>query len=972
QNQYAKTFPSNVRIFFPVVTWMPGAVKMSRNSLLLSPQLMLIVVGLSLLPLAETYGFSKCTQYEFDIHHVFCIWKKITNLTDAIGDIPRYTTHLNLTQNQIQVLPPYSFTKLSALVDLRLEWNFIWKIDEDAFRGLENLTLLNLVENRIQSVNNSFEGLSNLETLLLSHNKITHIDKRAFVPLVKLKHLSLSRNFITNFSVVLEAVQHLPCLEYLDLTNNSIIYLDHSPRSLVSLTNLSLQGNKLTELNFSSFLLPNLTTLDASQNSYQVIQDVYLETLPQLRSLNLSGTLVKLEMLPVKHLQKLRVVDLSNRMLRYGHLNMKTVCHFLRKLPMLEALIFQKNATNAEGIKHLAKCTRLLFLDLGQSSDLVRLNDSEFDALPSLQRLNLNKCHLSIVSNRTWGSLQNLTILDLSHNNFKSFPDFAFSPLKGLQSLFLSRNPITELNNLTFSGLFSLKELNLDGCWIVTIDRYFFAQFPNLEHLDLRNNNIRMLKRGTFESLKKLRVLILSQNQLQVMEESTFSGLTCLCHLDLAYNSLSDFHARLFWGLENLEILNLGFNKITYETTRTLHMPPFNNLKSLKQLNLEGQKHGIQVVPTNFFQGLSSLQQLLLGKNPMVFLDHLQFDPLINLTKLDTSGTKSGDRSLYLNASLFKRLKILCLENNHLELLVPGMFSGLESLQVFSLRFNNLKVINQSHLENLTSLMFFDIYRNKLQCNCDNMWFKNWSMNTADVHIPFLRSFPCQQPDSHSLLIDFDDAMCTFDLAKVCFFCSFTLVLTTMVFFASKMISSLWYWMYIFRAWYLAKWHRTEKEFIYDAFVSFTATDEKWVYKELVPALEDGSKPTFKLCLHHRDFEPGIDIFENIQNAINTSRKTLCIVSNHYLNSEWCRLEVQLASLKMFYEHEDVIILIFLEEIPNYKLSSYHRLRKLVNRQTFITWPDSAHERPLFWARIRNALGNKTVEKANAQLIVAE
>lgn len=74
----------------------------------------------------------------------------------------------------------------------------------------------------------------------------------------------------------------------------------------------------------------------------------------------------------------------------------------------------------------------------------------------------------------------------------------------------------------------------------------------------------------------------------------------------------------------------------------------------------------------------------------------------------------------------------------------------------------------------------------------------------------------------------------------------------------------------------------------------------------------------------------------------------------------------------MCYEHEDVIILIFLEEILNYKLSSYHQLRKLVNRQTFITWPDSAQERPLIWAHIRNALGNKSVEKDNTQLIVAQ
>ncbi|XP_036030689.1 toll-like receptor 13 [Onychomys torridus] len=956
---------------------MPGAVKMSWGSFVPSLQLLLLFIGLSLLSLVETYGFNKCTQYEFDIHHVFCIRKKITNLTDAISDIPRYTTHLNLTENYIQILPAQSFTNVPALVDLRLEWNFIWKIDEGAFRGLENLTLLNLVENKIQSVNDSFEGLSSLETLLLNHNQITHIHQKAFAPLVKLKYLSLARNNIANFSVILEAVQHLPCLEYLDLTNNSIIYLAHSPKSLLSLLYLSFQGNGLMELNFSALSLPNLTTLSASQNGHGVIQNVYLETLPQLRRLNLSGTSVKLEMLSAKHLQNIRVMDLSNRELRHGHVNVKAVCHLLRNLPMLEALVFQKNATNAEGIKHLAKCTKLLFLDLGQNSDLVHLNDSEFDALPSLQRLNLNMCQLSFVSNKTWSSLQNLTILDLSHNKFKSFPDFAFSPLKGLKSLFLSRNPITELNNLAFSGLFSLKELNLAGCWIVTIDRYSFAQFPNLELLDLGANNIRTLNRGTFRCLKKLNVLILSHNRLEIIEPSAFSGLSCLHHLDLVYNSLSYFHEHLFSSLEKLQVLKLSFNKIKYETTRTLQHPPFMKLKSLKQLSLEGQQNGIQVVPSNFFQGLSSLQELLLGKNPSIFLDHHQFDPLINLTKLDISGTKGGDRSLYLNASLFKklkRLKILRLENNNLDSLVPGMFSSLQSLQVLSLRFNNLKVINQSHLENLKSLMFFDVYGNKLQCNCDNMWFKNWSMNTGEVHIPFLRSYPCQQPDSQSLLIDFDDAMCNFDLGMVYFFCSFSIVLTTMVFswFSAKMISSLWYGLYICRAWYLTKWNKTEKKFLYDAFVSFSATDEEWVYGELVPALEEGSQTTFKLCLHHRDFEPGIDIFENIQNAINTSRKTLCVVSNQYLHSEWCRLEVQLASMKMFYEHKDVIILIFLEEIPNYRLSSYHRLRKLVKRQTFITWPDSAHQQPLFWARIRNALGNETVEKENTHLIVVE
>lgn len=157
-----------------------------------------------------------------------------------------------------------------------------------------------------------------------------------------MKHLSLSRNIITNFSNILEAVQHLPCLEYLDLSSNSIISLNNNSRLLLSLTHLSLQGNKLTELNFSTLSLPNLTTLDVSQDSYQLIQNVYLETPSLLRSLNLSGTLVKLEILPAKHLQNLREMDLSNRKLRGGHLNLNTVCNLLRNLPTLEALVFLK------------------------------------------------------------------------------------------------------------------------------------------------------------------------------------------------------------------------------------------------------------------------------------------------------------------------------------------------------------------------------------------------------------------------------------------------------------------------------------------------------------------------------------------------------------------------------------------------------------------------------------------------------
>ncbi|XP_068918604.1 toll-like receptor 13 [Petaurus breviceps papuanus] len=938
--------------------------------------LLFIFSEFSLLSLAGMYGFRYCTQYEFDVHHVICVRKNITNLKESIHDLPGYITHLNLTHNKIQIVPSESFANLSNLVDLRLEWNLIWDIGPEAFQGLKNLTFLNLVENKLKNINSSFEGLSNLKTLLLSHNQITWIHENAFVPLVNLQYLSLSRNAITNFSNVLAAVQHLPHLEVLDLTDNTIAFLDCSPTTLVSLTKLILMRNKLVDLDFSTLSLPNLTTLDVSQNA---IQNVHLESLPQVRSLNLSGTHVKIEELQVKHLQNLVELDLSdiNPFSSTNHVNLSTVCRLLHNLPRIKTLFFKRNGIDSEDIKFLSNCSMLLSLDLSHNKGLVHLWNGEFNGMSSLEWLDLNSCMLSLISNRTWNSLQNLTVLDLSRNRLETFPDFAFAPLERLQSLSLSRNPITELNNLSFYRLHALKELNLAGCWIVAIDKYSFGQFLSLENLNLRENNIRTLKGNTFLLLKKLQVLTLSQNRLTTIEEKAFYGLTKLYKLDLAYNILSGFHPDMFLGLEGLEVLDLSFNKITYETSRILRPPPFKDLQSLKYLNLEGQINGIQVVPINFFQGLGSLQELLLGKNSKVFLDQHQLDQLPNLTKLDISGTKAGDRGLYLNTSLFqklKQLKILRLENNNLESLVPEMFFSLEHLQVFSLRFNNLKIIHQSLLQNLESLMYFDVYGNKLECTCDNEWFKNWSINTPSVHVPYLGSFHCQQPNTQNLLVAFDTAICNFDTGKIYFFSSFSLVLATMIFswFGTKMISFMRYGIYMFKSLCLAKWHRTKREFIYDAFVSFCAADEQWVYKELMPALERGGQPTFKLCLHHRDFEPGVDIFENIQNAINSSRKTLCIVSNDYLQSEWCRLEVQLASLRMFYDYQDVVILIFLEEIPNYRLSSYHRLRKLVKKQTFITWPENSQERPLFWARIRNALGNRNIREENTQLILTE
>ncbi|CAL8340420.1 unnamed protein product [Gadus morhua 'NCC'] len=54
----------------------------------------------------------------------------------------------------------------------------------------------------------------------------------------------------------------------------------------------------------------------------------------------------------------------------------------------------------------------------------------------------------------------------------------------------------------------------------------------------------------------------------------------------------------------------------------------------------------------------------------------------------------------------------------------------------------------------------------------------------------------------------------------------------------------------------------------------------------------------------------------------NWTLKLVCVVSRNFLQSEWCSLEIQLASYRLLDEHRDILLLVFLEHIPESKLSS--------------------------------------------------
>uniref|UniRef100_A0A2K6LFC0 Toll like receptor 1 n=1 Tax=Rhinopithecus bieti TaxID=61621 RepID=A0A2K6LFC0_RHIBE len=148
----------------------------------------------------------------------------------------------------------------------------------------------------------------------------------------------------------------------------------------------------------------------------------------------------------------------------------------------------------------------------------------------------------------------------------------------------------------------------------------------------------------------------------------------------------------------------------------------------------------------------------------------------------------------------------------------------------------------------------------------------------------------------------------------------------------------------------------------FHAFISYSGHDSFWVKNELLPNLE---KEGMQICLHERNFVPGKSIVENIINCIEKSYKSIFVLSPNFVQSEWCHYELYFAHHNLFHEGYNNLILILLEPIPQYSIpSSYHKLKNLMARRTYLAWPKEKSKHGLFWANLRAAINIKLTEQA--------
>ena len=77
---------------------------------------------------------------------------------------------------------------------------------------------------------------------------------------------------------------------------------------------------------------------------------------------------------------------------------------------------------------------------------------------------------------------------------------------------------------------------------------------------------------------------------------------------------------------------------------------------------------------------------------------------------------------------------------------------------------------------------------------------------------------------------------------------------------------------------------------MFDAFVLYHFdSDDTFVFESLLPELEETRD--FNLCIHSRDFTPGRDIKDNIEEAIGFSNSAIILMSQGFVDSMWCKEE---------------------------------------------------------------------------------
>ncbi|OXB79370.1 UNVERIFIED_CONTAM: hypothetical protein H355_008175 [Colinus virginianus] len=445
-----------------------------------------------------------------------------------------------------------------------------------------------------------------------------------------------------------------------------------------------------------------------------------------------------------------------------------------------------------------------------------------------------------------------------------------------------------------------LKRLSIASSKVFMVPCRLARHFSSLLYLDFHDNllvNNRLAETICEDAWPSLQTLNLSKNSLKSLNHTVkyIRNLHKLITLDISENNFGEIPDKCEWP-ENLKYLNLSSTQIPKLTA---------------------------CIPSS-------------------------------LEVLDVSSNNLQDFGLQLQF-----LKELYLTKNHLKTLPEA--AAIPNLVAMSISRNKLNSFSKEEFESFKQMELLDASANNFICSCEFLSFIQHEVGIAQVLVGWPESYICDSPlavrGAQVGSVQLSLMECHRSLL-VSLICGLVFLFILILVIIGYKYHAVWY-MRMTWAWLQAKRKPKRvpaKDICYDAFVSYSENDSNWVENIMVQQLEQACPP-FRLCLHKRDFVPGKWIVDNIIDSIEKSHKTLFVLSEHFVQSEWCKYELDFSHFRLFDENNDAAILILLEPIQSQAIPKrFCKLRKIMNTKTYLEWPLDEEQQQMFWENLKAAL----------------
>ncbi|KAM7021477.1 toll-like receptor 2 type-1 [Passerculus sandwichensis] len=724
----------------------------------------------------------------------------------------------------------------------------------------------------------------------------------------------------------------------LNLAHNRIKHIQSQDlKQAVNLRALLLQSNEISSIDEDSFQsLEKLELLDLSSNSLAHLSPVWFGHLFSLQHLHLQGNSYRDlgQSPPFSRLRNLSSLHLGNTqfsVIRQG---------------------------NFEGIEFLHK----LWID---GSNLSQYEQGSLRSIKQINHMIINLRNSNIFSEIFRDLVYSVTWLEVAEIELpvekKSFVLNSTRPFR-MQKLTFKEALCTDQTIsqaiVSLKAITSLKELQAINCVLEGKGRWnteeiarsgqSFIETVTIIKAVIQNFHLFFDLQGMESQINKLKRLTITSSNVFMVPCKLARNFSSLLYLDfhenlLANNRLNETICEHSWP--SLQTLNLSQNSL-----KSLELTSVYVSRIPKLINLDISQNIFLEIPEECTWP-KHLKYLNLSSThiPKVTRCIPQ-----SLEVLDVSGNNLKEFGLELLS-----LKELYLTRNQLKTL-PGA-APIPNLVSLSVRRNKLNSFSKEEFESFRRMELLDASDNNFICSCEFLSFVHHEAGLAQVLVGWPDRYVCDSPlavrgaQVGAVRLSLMECHRSLVVSLICVLVFLVVLLLVAVGYKYHVV---WY-LRMTWAWLQAKRkpkRAPPKDVCYDAFVSYSENDSEWVESTMVRELEQACPP-FRLCLHKRDFVPGKWIVDNIIDSIEKSRKTLFVLSEHFVRSEWCKYELDFSHFRLFDENNDAAILILLEPIQSKAIPKrFCKLRKIMNTKTYLEWPAGEQQQQVFWENLKGAL----------------